>query len=132
MLFKLLLIFTIIPVIELAVLIKVGGIIGTLNTIVIILITGIWGAALARSQGLRVLQRIREDMQAGILPADELFNGVMVLLGGALLLTPGFVTDVMGLLCLIPQTRFIIKKYLKHWVQSRIDSGQIYTDWDNR
>jgi UPF0716 protein FxsA len=129
MLFRLLLIFTVIPVIELAVLIKVGSVIGVLNTVVIILLTGIWGAILARSQGLLVLRRMREDMLAGILPTEELFNGAMVLVGGVLLLTPGFVTDLLGLVFLIPQTRFLLKRYLKRWIQRKIDSGQIYTYW---
>ena len=129
MLFRLLLIFTIIPVIELAVLIKIGGIIGTLNTIMIILITGVMGAILAKAQGLLVMQRMRENLMAGIMPTEELFNGAMVLVGGALLLTPGFVTDLLGLFFLIPQTRSLIKQYLKRWIQHKIDSGQIYTFW---
>ncbi len=130
MLFRLLLVFTIIPVIELAVLIKVGGIIGTFNTIMIILATGMWGAMLAKSQGLLVLQRIKENMAAGIMPAEELFNGALILVGGALLLTPGFVTDLLGLLFLIPQTRVLIKRYIERWIQHRIDSGRTYTYWD--
>jgi UPF0716 protein FxsA len=129
MLFRLLLIFTIIPVIELAVLIKVGGIIGTLNTIMIILITGVMGAILAKAQGLLVMQRMRENLMAGIMPTEELFNGAMVLVGGALLLTPGFVTDLLGLIFLIPQTRLLIKQYLKRRIQHKLDSGQIYTFW---
>lgn len=127
MLFRLILIFTIIPVIELAVLIKIGGIIGTLNTVMVILITGIWGAMLARAQGLKVLQRMRENTLAGIMPTEELFDGAMVLVGGALLLTPGFVTDFLGLVFLIPQTRSLIKEYLRRWIQHKMDSGQIYT-----
>ncbi len=127
MLFRLLLLFTVIPVIELALLIKIGGIIGTMNTVMIILITGIWGAMLARAQGMRVLQRMRENMLAGIMPTEELFDGGMVLVGGALLLTPGFVTDFLGLIFLIPQTRALIKEYLKRWIQHKMDSGQIYT-----
>jgi UPF0716 protein FxsA len=129
MLFKLMLLFVIVPVIELAVLIKVGGVIGTFNTVAIILVTGLWGAVLAKSQGIQVLQRMRENMLAGILPTEELFNGAMVLVGGALLLTPGFVTDLLGLIFLIPQTRFLIKEYLKRWIQRKIDSGQIITYW---
>ncbi len=130
MLFRILIIFTIIPVIELAVLIKVGGAIGTWNTIMIILITGVWGAILAKSQGMLVLQRIREDMAAGIMPTEELFNGALILVGGALLLTPGFVTDFLGLIFMIPQTMSMIKHYIKHLIQHKIDSGQITTHWN--
>ena len=130
MLFKILLLFTIIPVIELAVLIKVGGAIGTWNTIMVILVTGVWGAILAKSQGMLVLQRIRENMVAGIMPTEELFNGALILVGGALLLTPGFVTDFLGLIFLIPQTRSMIKHYIKHLIQHKIDSGQINTYWN--
>ncbi len=130
MFINLIILFTVIPVIELAVLIKIGGIIGTFKTVAIILITGIWGAALAKSQGFIVLRRIKENMAAGIAPTEELYDGAIILVGGALLLTPGFVTDFLGLFLLIPQTRYFVKKYLKIWIKKKIDAGTIYVDRD--
>jgi len=90
MLMKLILLFTIIPFIELSLLIELGTHIGTLNTIMVVIITGIVGAFMARIAGLSVLFKIQENLRAGIFPADELFDGVLILIGGALLITPGW------------------------------------------
>ncbi|HDO21646.1 MAG TPA: FxsA family protein [Nitrospirae bacterium] len=122
MLFKLFLIFTLIPVAELAVLIKVGSVIGTLNTIAIVILTAIIGAYMVRLEGIGVWLRIRRNLMDGIFPADDLINGAMILIAGALLLTPGFITDIIGFLMVFPVTRGFIKKILKRYFDGRITS----------
>ena len=112
MFFYLVLLFTIVPAIELFVLIEVGGIIGAANTILLIILTGVLGASLARAQGFAVLQSIQANLNEGRMPTDEMVHGVMILLGGLLLLTPGFLTDTFGFMLLIPITRGIIKTLL--------------------
>lgn len=97
--------FLIIPVIELYVLIKVGGALGVLPTIILLFTAGIVGLGLVRWQGLTTLHKMRATLARGELPAMELAEGALVLLGGVLLLTPGFVTDVIAFTCLIPSLR---------------------------
>ena len=116
-------VFTLIPVIELVLLIKIGARIGAINTVSIVLLTGIGGAYLARSQGLRVLMQMRREIQSGILPADSLIDGVMILAGGILLLTPGFLTDIVGFSVLIPFTRTRLKAPIKKRIRITINRG---------
>ena len=129
MLFRLFLLFTLIPLLELSVLIKVGTVIGTLNTIMLILLTGVGGAILAKSQGLSVLSRIQEDLQLGILPTEELLNGAFVLVGGVLLLTPGLITDLLGFILLIPVTRRLCKQWLRRKLEQKLAAGKVYISW---
>jgi UPF0716 protein FxsA len=124
MFFRLFLLFTLIPVIELALLIKVGSIIGTFNTIAIVILTAIVGAYMVRLEGLGVLYRIQNNMQEGVFPAEELINGAMILIAGALLLTPGFFTDAIGFLLVIPLSRNFIKKIVRKYIEKKISSGQ--------
>jgi UPF0716 protein FxsA len=100
-----LLIFIIMPIVEMAILIKVGTVIGALSTIGLVLLTAIIGAALLRQQGLATLLRANQRLNSGELPAREVAEGLILAVGGALLLTPGFVTDTIGLLCLLPSSR---------------------------
>lgn len=99
------LLFIIIPVIEIYLFIKVGAIIGAGNTILIIFVTAIIGAGMLRSQGLQTLAKIQNSLNQFQLPARELVEGVLIVIGGAFLLTPGFFTDTIGFLFLIPWTR---------------------------
>jgi len=128
MLIKLILIFTIIPFIELSILIELGTHIGTLNTIMVVIITGIVGAFMARIAGLSVLFKIQENLRAGMFPGDELFDGVLILIGGALLITPGLLTDALGFLLLLPLGRAGVKKWLKEVVRKKMNKGEI-TFW---
>ena len=105
MLIRLILLFTVVPLIELYLLIQVGRYLGTLPTIMIVLITGIIGGLLARSQGLNVQRQIRADFQNGIIPTDSLFDGLFILIAGALLITPGMITDVFGFVLMVPGFR---------------------------
>lgn len=121
MFIRLLLLFTIIPVVELYILIKVGAVIGAAPTIALIILTGVAGAYLARTQGLDILARIQTEMNAGHMPAEELIDGAMILAGGIVLLTPGLVTDILGFCLLVPLTRRGLKKWLRHWFGHRIE-----------
>jgi len=108
-----LLLFILVPIIEIWVLISVGSVIGAGATILLILATAFVGLALLRQQGFSTLFRMQQRMQMGELPATEVVEGVVLAVGGALLLTPGFVTDAIGFMCLIPFTRrAMIKKAL--------------------
>jgi UPF0716 protein FxsA len=128
MLIKLILIFTIVPFIELSLLIELGTYIGTLNTIMVVVVTGIIGAFMARIAGLSVLFKIQENLRAGIFPKDEIFDGILILIGGAFLLTPGLLTDAVGFLLLLPLGRESVKRWLKEVVKKRLDRGEI-TFW---
>ena len=99
------LLFIILAVAEIYVLISVGGLIGTLPTIGLILLTGIIGVAMLKQQGFSVFARLQEKMRQGQAPAQEMVEGVLLIIAGAFLVTPGFVTDTIGFLWLIPQTR---------------------------
>ena len=113
MLTKLLLLSTLVPLAELALLIKVGQHLGLLWTLGIVILTGIAGASLAKHEGFAVVRQIKQDLSEGILPTARLLDGVLILAGGLLLLTPGLLTDALGLLALIPWTREWIKSDLK-------------------
>lgn len=125
MFFKLFLIFVLIPVIELSLLIKVGSIIGTMNTIVIIILTAVIGAYMVRLEGLGVMYRIQKNMLEGVFPAEELINGMMILIAGALLLTPGFFTDAIGFLMVFPASRNVIKKIVRTYIEKKMSSTDV-------
>lgn len=123
MLFKLFLAFTLIPVLEIYLLIEVGGHIGAFRTVLLVIGTGFAGAYLARVQGLQTLNRVRASLDQGRMPTEELLDALLILTAGIVLLTPGFVTDACGLLLLIPETRRIFKHFLKgrlqHWLKDQ-------------
>ena len=123
---KLLILFVIVPVTELYILIEVGKKIGSLTTIGIIILTGIIGAYLVKGQGFMILKKIQNDLNEGIMPGDSLIQGAIILAGGILLLTPGFVTDIIGFIFLIPVSRNIVKKYLLKWIKGKIKEGNFY------
>ena len=100
-----LIVFMLVPVAEMWILIEVGGWIGALPTIALVVVTATVGLSLLKRQGLSTLLSARQKMNEGSIPATELVSGVMLAIGGALLLTPGFVTDAVGFVLLIPQTR---------------------------
>ncbi|MBU1626676.1 membrane protein FxsA [bacterium] len=128
MLFKLFLLFTIVPLIELTLLIKVGTYIGVLPTIIIVVLTGISGAALAKYEGLSVFNQIRTTLSEADIPGDEMLDGLLILVGGALLLTPGFLTDILGFTMIIPFTRRISREYLKRYFKNKILYRDIHID----
>lgn len=108
--------FLVLPIIEIVVLIKVGSdeLLGPLWTIFLVVLTAVVGAFLLRQQGLSTLARLKNNLSQGKIPAQEIIEGVLLAVGGALLMTPGFVTDTMGFLCLLPFSRqFIAKNIMK-------------------
>ncbi|KIH77376.1 UPF0716 protein FxsA [Geoalkalibacter ferrihydriticus] len=125
MFIRLLLLFTLIPVLEIYVILKVGGQIGAGSTVALIILTGIAGAYLARTQGFDIVRRIQRDTAQGHLPAESLLDGALVLSGGLLLLTPGFCTDLVGFALLVPLTRDSLKRALRRWLQAQIERGNI-------
>jgi len=119
-----LLLFIVLPATELALLIEIGRRIGTLETLGLIVITGVVGASLARHQGLQVLQQIESEAREGRMPGGALLDGLMILVAAALLVTPGVLTDTFGFLCLIPATRRVMKAAVVRWFERRIRSGR--------
>ena len=105
-----------VPLLEIWVFIEVGGRLGSLTTIAIVVITAIVGAALLRFQGLATLARARASVEAGRMPVDEVFDGLCLLVAGIVLLTPGFVTDTIGLLLFVPAVRRGIGSWLRRRV----------------
>ena len=122
---RLLLLFILIPAVELALLIEIGKRIGTLETLALIVVTGVLGAALARHQGLGVLRAARAEAAAGRLPAAALVDGLIILLAGAVLITPGVLTDIFGFLCLIPISRRWIKTLVGRWLLRAAQDGRV-------
>ena len=125
MFIKLIILFTLVPIIELYVLIEAGRQVGAGATIGMIFLTGIAGAYLARSQGFNLINRIQTDLNQGRIPAEEMMDGAMILAGGLLLLTPGFCTDLFGFCLLTPATRKFFKIWLKKWLDIKIQQGKI-------
>ena len=126
MFIKILIIFTLVPLTELYILIEAGRQIGVGPTIGMIMLTGIAGAYLARSQGFQLMQRIQGDLSQGRLPAEEMIDGAIILAGGLLLLTPGFATDLFGFCLLTPYTRKYLKEWIKVWLERKIRKGDIH------
>lgn len=122
MLGKLMLLFILVPMVELALLIEVGRFLGTVNTIILVIVTGVLGAALAKFEGLRVMTDLQKDLMQMKMPADKLIEGVMVLVGGLLLLTPGILTDITGVLLILPISRRIFKEMLKKKFAQKVDA----------
>jgi UPF0716 protein FxsA len=130
MFFKLFLIFTLVPVVELALLIKVGTLIGTLNTVVLVIGTALAGAFLVRLEGINVIYRFQRNLAEGIFPAEEIlnlaegifpaeeiFDGALLLVAGAVLITPGFLTDILGLLIVLAPSREVFKGLIRRYVE---------------
>ncbi|MFC7339035.1 FxsA family protein [Haloferula chungangensis] len=117
---RLLLLFIFVPVIELGIFLWIGERLRLLNTLAIILFTGVLGAALTKSQGLRVLNDFRKSTASGQLPHAAIVEGLIILVAGALLLTPGFLTDAVGFLALVPAVRSKLRKALTQYLSTRI------------
>ncbi|HKJ28722.1 MAG: membrane protein FxsA [Deltaproteobacteria bacterium] len=125
MFIKLLIIFVFVPVMELYILIEAGRMIGIGATVGLIMLTGVAGAWLARSQGLEILRRIQQETANGQMPAQTLIDGALILVGGLLLLTPGFFTDALGFSFLVPITRELWRKGLSAWLEKQVRQGSV-------
>jgi len=113
--------FLIVPFVEIYLLLQIGGIIGVFPTVFLVVFTAVLGAWLLRQQGFATWQRLQASLAQGVLPAYEMIEGPMLLVGGALLLTPGFFTDALGFACLIPQTR---RKFAKYIIENQLINAQ--------
>ena len=125
MFIKLLIIFIIVPITELYILIEAGRIIGLGATLGLIFLTGVAGAWLARSQGVESLRRIQAETARGHMPAATLIDGALILVGGLLLLTPGFFTDAIGFSFLVPITRDLWRRGLTAWLEKQVRQGSV-------
>ena len=110
MFLRLLLLFTVVPLVELFLLVKLGTVVGVGPTIALVNFTGVLGAWLARQQGLGVLRRLRVELAAGRMPAGALIDGLLILVAGAVLLTPGLLTDALGFVLLVPPSRAVVRR----------------------
>jgi UPF0716 protein FxsA len=120
MLLPLVLLFIAVPLAELAVIIQVGGAIGVWPTIALLLADSLLGAWLMRQQGRASWRRFNQALQAGRVPTREVLDGALVIFGGALLLTPGFITDIFGLILLIPPSRALVRAVLARRLAHRM------------
>lgn len=128
----LLFLFIVVPALELVLLIRLGGLIGALNTFAVIVATGMIGAALARQQGLGVLQAIRTETAEGRLPAAQMVDGLILLIASALLVTPGILTDAFGFLCLMPAFRTLLRERMRRWFEDAVREGRVVAvHWDS-
>lgn len=129
----LLLLFVALPAVELWLLIELGRRIGSLETIGVIVVTGVIGASLARRQGLRVLREVQRRVAAGEMPADSLVDGIMILVAAALLVTPGVLTDAAGFLCLIPGFRSFVKAEMVRRFERAVAENRVHFEvYDSR
>jgi len=122
--FYLLIIFIILPIIEISIFIQVGGFVGTFNTILIIFLTATVGVYFVRQQGFRTFQKIAVELQNQQIPVQGMFDGLVILISGILLVTPGFLTDIIGFLGLIPQTRVFLLGIIKNLFLQRYSNAR--------
>ena len=120
----LLIIFIILPIIEISIFIQVGGFVGTFNTILIIFLTAAVGVYFVRQQGFRTFQKIGVELQNQQIPVQGMFDGLVILIAGILLVTPGFLTDIIGFLGLVPQTRVFLLTVVKNFFFQRYSNAQ--------
>jgi UPF0716 protein FxsA len=122
---RLALLFILLPILELAVLVKLGQLVGFWPTLALVLGTGFIGAHLARSAGTKLLAHVRSEMGAGRVPSEALLDGLAILVGGILLLTPGIITDVAGIALLFGPTRRWIQARARRWFEAQVETGRV-------
>jgi UPF0716 protein FxsA len=115
-----LLAFLVVPVVELLVLLRVGSVVGPWWTVLLLIVVSIVGSRLVKREGFRALSRTMSQLQAGQLPTDDVIDGGLILFAGALMLTPGFLTDIAALCLLVPHIRAVVRRALKRRYGSRI------------
>jgi UPF0716 protein FxsA len=115
-------------VVELYLLIKVGTVIGSLNTILLVILTGFAGAWLARMEGMNTMFKVRQSLNQGLMPAEELIDALIILIAGLVLITPGLMTDGFGLLLLWPVSRNRFKRFLRKKFDDMNARGHIHID----
>lgn len=120
MLLRLLLLFTVVPLVELYLLVTLGRYIGVGATVAIVIGTGLLGAWLTRAQGVRVVREVQQRLRSGELPADQLIDGLLILVAGAVLLTPGLITDACGFCLLVPRFRSFVRGKIAAALQKKM------------
>jgi len=123
---RLLILFILIPLVELFLLVAVASRIQLPATILLVVLTGAWGWYLAKSQGLSILAKIQSEMAAGQVPTAELVDGLLVLIGGIVLLTPGLLTDLVGFALMVPGIRAILRERVKARFASQIGNFKMH------
>ncbi|TFD92495.1 FxsA family protein [Jeotgalibacillus sp. R-1-5s-1] len=118
------LLIIIVPALEIALLITAGNWIGVIPTVLLIILTGILGAYLAKTQGMQALRKIQTQPFTGP-PGDAIIDGLCILVGGVVLLTPGFITDAIGFLLLVPATRKMFKPLIYKWIKRKMSNGSM-------
>ena len=121
--FRLVILFTVIPLIEVMIFLEMGSRLGGWSVVGLILLTGVIGAWLARLEGVKILLLIKDELDQGRLPGREMMEGALILAGGILLLTPGFFTDILGLSLLLPISRRRLGGWLMGYFQARLQAG---------
>lgn len=128
MIFRLIVLFLIIvPIIEIWGLLQIGHWVGAWPTVLGVITTGVVGGYLAKRQGLQTLRLVQLQIEQRQVPGEAILDGICILMGGLMLLTPGFFTDVIGFLLLVPLTRGIVKLWLKRWFYHLIRNGKFIT-----
>jgi len=122
---RLFLLFTVVPLVELYLLIAVGRVLGPMATIGLVLVTGAVGAWFARLEGARVIRRWQEAMARQQIPKDGVIDGFLIFIGGLMLITPGILTDIAGLSMVMPPTRRVIAGFVRRWVERQIAAGRV-------
>lgn len=125
---KLVLFFVAVPLLDMFLLLKVAEAIGLLETVGVVVVTGVIGGLLAKDQGVRTMKRIRARLTRGETPSRELLDGGMVLVGGALLVTPGLVTDIAGFMMLLPATRPLIGGAVLRLIEREVQRDNVRMD----
>lgn len=127
--FTILILIILFPILELWILIEIGKVIGSGPTILLVVVTGLLGAFMVRMQGFHILSEIRRELAQGAIPGEKLFDGLCVLAGGLLLVTPGVITDLSGFLLLIPYTRKLFKRAARRYLRDRFERDDFLVRW---
>lgn len=125
---RLVLLFVVVPFVELFILLKLADLISGWRTFAIVVITGVIGASLAKHQGWNVIQRIQRETREGQLPTTTLVDALMIFVAGALLITPGILTDVFGFSLLVPACRSVYRRWLMAWLRKRVQVREVSPD----
>ncbi len=132
MFFKFLLIFILIPLIELYFLLEISQFIGVFTTVLVIVFTGAAGVSIAKRQGYQVVNNIRSTLNAGKMPTDDLISALLILIGGVTLLTPGFLTDITGFLLILPGSRDLIGAVVKKYFLKYVKENKVEVHYGNQ
>ena len=129
---RLLILFILVPLIELYILIKIGAHLGAFQTVALVVFTALFGIVITRVEGLMKLQQIKQSFSQGIVPAEEMVDGVLIVVAGILLIIPGVLTDLFALALLIPYTRTIFKRWLRHRFDRMVAAGNVRLEYYGR